>query len=243
METTVKEVETPWGIVEQEFVPSAWGRFGFSPTEATDQQKQVSLGLIGVIKMPEAIASAANSRLGHLLGWIAATVGGEDTRKNGVRFDTGVDRFGMPYALPRLYVDGVDVTNQIDLVERREHISSWRSKATGKFNVTVGDYGARKTFPERKNGSHNYQAIGAELISYAARVNRRKAAERQTRSNETAVADIRAEFGLKNYGAVQASSDPEKPIKFKWSVDRAMTADETRRLMKALGELGLAPTY
>lgn len=76
----------------------------------------------------------------------------------------------------------------VEFKERHDY----RHRGTGEYNITVGDYGDRKTFPLRKDGTYNYAKI-AEDIALRIRRERRRQQESQARTDNIAVAKQMAE--------------------------------------------------
>lgn len=140
-------------------------------------------------------------------------------------------------------VDGINVGYYLDLSFERSHISSWRSTETNKVRVTVGDYGNRRTFPQRKDGTHNYADIADTLIGYAERQNTKEALAAQRKRNESPVEKFNKAHDSKygSYGPMQvdASSDYDKPLFVEVNIQRSMTVEEAEKLLEALTALGL----
>lgn len=124
--------------------------------------------------------------------------------------------------------------------------SDWHRRETGKIRVTVGNYGDKTQFPQRKDGAHSYDKI-AELA-----VNKmRNAEERQRREQEAidsqmlnakVINPLRDRLGLnEHYGAmtVAASNSTEKPAFVRVDIRKAMTVEQAVALHEALLSLGL----
>lgn len=147
----------------------------------------------------------------------------------------------------KLLIDGVDTAYYLDFVQERSHQSSWRSTPNGKMRLTVGDYGDRVSFPQRKNGSHNYDEIARLLIGIAARKNAAAKAEDNRRGNKQTVAGLAAELFPNDKNGYQdvvtASSDPQAPIRFSFKIDRAMSIEQARALAVAIRSAGIKLHY
>lgn len=92
----------------------------------------------------------------------------------------------------RVYGSGVEFNEQING-------TGYFAKASGKYRVTVGAYGDRQSFPERKDGSYNYDSIADKLMVLinAEVADQQRAVIRD--SNADALAALRAKHGLDQY--------------------------------------------
>lgn len=146
----------------------------------------------------------------------------------------------------RLYIDGVDTRYIVDLEEVWSRASSWRSKPTGQYSFKVGSIGnGRKTFPQRKDGTFNYKAIGEELAWFADRKNAERKIEKQRARNAVSVVNLAGELfeDVKYQDVITASSDPDKPVYFKFDIRKPMSVDDARKLAVALRDFGLKLHY
>lgn len=142
----------------------------------------------------------------------------------------------------KLVIGGVDTSFALR-IEEEWGGSSFRPRRTGRVRIVVGNFGSRKSYPERKNGLHNYEAILIELCSYA----RGSIATRETRDrvnlNQVSVFELESELGLSSYGRMtlrpSSSTDLEKPIVVKIDVSLAVTAERAREIHAALRAAGL----
>lgn len=134
----------------------------------------------------------------------------------------------------RLMINGMDATYMLSIQDEQTHLSSWRSKANGRKRIAVGDYGSRKSYPQRKDGTHNYDAIAAQL---KADVSARQARDRMyaaRNTNDKIVRKFCEEHGVREFGtpSFQASADPSKPIRVKMEV--AVTEERAAELIALL---------
>lgn len=140
-------------------------------------------------------------------------------------------------------VDGVSVRWYIDFKEERTKIWSWGSTPNGKYRVTVGDYGNRKSFPQRKDGSFNYVDVAAILIGHAKQKLALKAAETQTSRNMKVAQKFAANHGLKVDGysglIVRPSTSDVEPIQLKFTLDKTVTVEKAAAIYAALKSVGL----
>jgi len=131
----------------------------------------------------------------------------------------------------KLEIGGVDVTFYIS-IER---------DANRKDRIVVGNYGDRTSYPQRKDGTYNYDAISTKLVGYAERRIQENAARRRTASNAVTVSELRNELGLHEYyGTMTVSASPsvEAPVYVKLKIERAMSVEKARALAEALKAIG-----
>lgn len=139
-------------------------------------------------------------------------------------------------------VDGINVTGRFRIEEERAHQSKWRSSPTGKYRVVVGDYGHRTSYPQRKDGGHNYEAIAHCLLGHArqeiANTQARAVAEQNAWVAEKLVKELRLP---RYYGAmsVRPSADQELPVFVQVEFKKAMTMEQVLALGEALIALGI----
>lgn len=141
-----------------------------------------------------------------------------------------------------LSVDGVDIMWYLEIAYEQRQLSRFRSERTNRVRVTVGDYGNKTGFPQRKDGTHNYESIAHILIGYATRQIEKDRAEVARGYNKGGVEALRKELKLPEYyGVMQisASQSLDKPVYVKLELKRGMQYHEVIALHKALKELGL----
>jgi len=140
----------------------------------------------------------------------------------------------------RLIIDGVEANYQIEIKEDWTG-SAWKPKPTGKLRIIVGDYGHKRQYPQRKDGSFNYADAVLVLIAYAAERKRIKAVEAQKADNKTVAAELIKTLGISNYNLVRIdpSASPDKPIRLALKGEFSMTVEDATKLVTALQSLGL----
>jgi len=144
-----------------------------------------------------------------------------------------------------LIIDQIDVSWIVSIESTLRHISAWRSEPTGKTRIVVGDYGNRKSYPQRKDGTHRYADIADTLYQYARRRVAENTARKIQEANKVGQCELSIElgdshgFGYNGNLRLAASSDAAKPIRCSVSFAKNMTADEVRALHAALKSLGL----
>jgi len=144
------------------------------------------------------------------------------------------------------FIDGIGCSWWLQFVEERTRISSWRSSPTGKLRLTVGDFGNRTSYPQKKDGTHNYEAIAQALRGYAQRkiADQQAAANRQR--NASAAQSIANDFNLPHYhDLVVPSSHAEGKVTINFSKINAVTMkpENARKVLQALRDLGIKLSY
>lgn len=116
---------------------------------------------------------------------------------------------------------------------------------TGKLRVTVGEYGDRQTYPQRKDGTFNLVGIAERMINQVKMQDERLAerARRQANSNASGqlAEELRNELNVSKYAAVRLYESTNTPNKVYVKVDvtHELTADEARSFIKALRSAGI----
>ena len=144
----------------------------------------------------------------------------------------------------KLTVDGIETSLFVEVKEEwGGGTSFWISqKRTGKLRVTVGDYGDRKSFPQRKDGSFNYGEIALLLVNRAGRKLMDQRMERNRISNRDAAKQLGDELGLNDWSGTMtvaaASTGAAKPVFVKVKIEQAMSEEAARELHASLLALG-----
>ena len=142
-----------------------------------------------------------------------------------------------------LKIEGVKVSWDISIENQRKHISSWRSVETDKIRLVVTDsYGKNKSYPERKDGTHDYVQIANTLLEVARqRAERQKTIDLQKQNREIVEA-VREELGCSEYGNFRmvASSSTENPLYVTFKFSQTMNVEQAKALYAKIKELGLA---
>lgn len=144
-------------------------------------------------------------------------------------------------------IDGIDCGFWIDYVqERTSSTYSWRSKPTGKLRLSIGDYGSRRSFPQRKDGGHNYEEVAAILCSLVAQKKSRDLATANQQRNRATAEAIRKEFNLPEYHdlvAPSASKDVAVMLDFSKISSVTISPEKAREVLAALRGLGIKLSY
>lgn len=145
-----------------------------------------------------------------------------------------------------IFIDGINCSTQLTFVDERTSVSSWRSRPNGKLRLTVGTFGERKSYPQRKDGSFNYADIASTLRGCASRKAAADKAQLMRRNNAHIATDIAGEFNLTQYSSlvVPSSAAPGNvTINFKEINSHTMTPDKARKVLQALRDLGIKLSY
>lgn len=136
----------------------------------------------------------------------------------------------------------------IDIVAQYSS-SGFYPRPNGKYSLQVWthDYN-RKTWPQRKDGSFNYEAIAQFLIEDEDKAVKKKKQSQVYASNQTIADGVCADLGISKYGStkgfkVEASKHgAEKPVQATFTISRLMTAEEAKAFHAMLVEAGLIKT-
>lgn len=110
------------------------------------------------------------------------------------------------------------------------------------YTVPVRSWDRRRPAAEKcvtrlnKHGEFDYDRIAAFARRYVAVVKKHERDEAAKMSAEGVVSALRVEL---DYRGLDPSADPERPVQFKFSITRSVTADEARRIHAALVAAGL----
>jgi hypothetical protein len=151
-----------------------------------------------------------------------------------------------------LRYDGLDVSNRVSL---EEEWSRGYCMLNGKTRVVVDvpelkynrqtgrnyEGSRRQSYPQRKDGTHNYAEIAKHIRDWTAKQNASRNAERMRKNNEEVAVRTRYLLSIREYDhfSIAPSSDADNPVFVKWSIQRSMTSDEAQELHAALKTLGL----
>lgn len=143
----------------------------------------------------------------------------------------------------RLYVDGVDVSSYVEVKQTYRSGSSWRSmgRPTGKSVMSIGDYGQRVTYPERKDGSFNWEAAAQGLAHVAVRINAAHRADAMRRANAAIVEHVAKAVGDDRWAGfkVDASTHSEGRVSIHIDVKKSMTEEGALALHALLKKEGV----
>lgn len=117
---------------------------------------------------------------------------------------------------------------------RQERLSAWRSRETSQLQVTIGSYGERKTYPQKKDGSFSYDKIADRVCEWAQGKIETAKTERGKQNNSGRTSEWLASHpGIKEYyGAmrVSPSSVDGSPLFVKIEISRAMDEETATAL-------------
>lgn len=133
----------------------------------------------------------------------------------------------------------VDLRWWIDVKDEYTSIGKWSSKKTGRRRVTIVSYGSRQTLPQRKDGHFNYDAMAYMLWRMAIASWSETMREKQRRSNTEVAKEVADRLLPKTWGVIEPSATPDKPIRFRKTIDLCLTVEETEKLVAALQAAGI----
>ncbi len=145
-----------------------------------------------------------------------------------------------------LFIDGIDASYWLAFVEERTHTSSWRSHNNGKMRLTVGDFGDRVSFPQKKDGTHNYVEVASKLRARVARRIADDHAKLNQQRNSNAAAAISKEFNLPEYHQLVVPSSytvGKVVIDFSKINKATMSPEHARKVLQALRDLDVKLSY
>lgn len=134
-------------------------------------------------------------------------------------------------------------TRELPRIKERR-VSSWRYTPTGEFYLvfeSIWRGPSAKVFPQKKDGTHNYEGIAKEFIA------RREAARAATKRQNTEQANQRASQKLvdklkelSTHPFYISSTDQDATrVKVTFDLDKLLTVEETQKLYDALKGIGL----
>lgn len=130
----------------------------------------------------------------------------------------------------------------VSIKEQRQHLSSWRSAPTGKLRIIAGDFGERTNYPERKDGSFNYEAIAQYIVTAMRASRRRQTMNANQAANKHTAEVLREELGMKEWASefkISASSNGELPVLVEIQIKKSMTPEQARAVHAAMVAAGL----
>lgn len=147
----------------------------------------------------------------------------------------------LPSAMNVIISDGcitIDGIRPIWEFKERYTSSSLHSRPTGTYQFTVGDWGDRKVFPQRKDGSFSYAKVAEQMLHQVQVAKVRKELANAQTANHSAAAAIREEFGIDRWSSkVTPSQSVEKPIHLQISINRAVTTERAREILTILATI------
>jgi len=122
-------------------------------------------------------------------------------------------------------------------------------KPTGKVSIITGCYKNKTRYPQRKDGTHNYEAIASNVLAY---VKSEVAAENSRKAMKTNSSDsnaIKEEFNLPSYNALvsPANQEGERSVVINlgelYTKRMSCTPEQARKVLTTLRELGFKLSY
>lgn len=157
-----------------------------------------------------------------------------------------IDFDGDKRTLYHLEAAGHDLSRHLSFAQTYKHHSAWRSSATEKLRISVIDLEHRsKSWPERKDGTHDYASIADALGFEIARLISRREAEKKRSELAPAIDRLREKltlvpsYQMKNFSP---SIEDDKPIRFSIHIGvRSLTEKQAEIIARALIEIGINP--
>lgn len=222
---------------DQARVEEAWEAFGRDAIATEANQKQAEI---------DAFIAAGPGKLYQATYQIFMQLGVKlQKRSIGYVVEPSYPNFDRKqWSCPTIKISGIKYLHLV-VDEERKHISRWRSETTGKFRIKLGDYGNRRSFPQRKDGSHNYEEI-VRLIADQIEKDKAAALAKSTAElNRESTNILRNDLGLSEYGCLKLkpSSSEAGKVLVTLEVKASMDDHQIRKLVEALREVGVLSAY
>lgn len=126
--------------------------------------------------------------------------------------------------------------------EYQRERSGYLSKRTERVRVCIADeQGRYRSYPERADGSLNYEAMAERLANTCRFKQARQEMAARREANRAGVEALAEDLGLTRHSrpmAVRPSNDPARPVLAEVHIRRVMTYSEAKQLREALEALG-----
>ena len=142
---------------------------------------------------------------------------------------------------PKLIISELDYV-PLDFVEERTRISSFRSEKNGKLRISYGHHGAKTSFPQRKDGTFNFEVIAQHIKDHVEHNRVVKQTQAIKAGNEDLAARINKQLKTRSYDStfrLNASAVVERPVFVTCEIKRTMTPAQAMALFQALHMIGL----
>jgi len=136
----------------------------------------------------------------------------------------------------RLLIDGQAVWD-LSIHEDQDRSRGYASGTNGKVSVTVGDYGDKSRYPQRKDGTHNYPEIATKLVRCHDVRTASTLASRKRHSNQSHVKTLRDQFGYGSGWNFEAVADDAKPVRAERKLAFFGTSEEIQAYIAAIDEV------
>lgn len=133
----------------------------------------------------------------------------------------------------KLLIDGEPVW---DLSISEDRSRTYVGRGTGTLSVTVGDYGDKSRYPQRKDGSHNYPEIAAKLVRYHDMRMAKVQASKKRDSNSQHVKQLTDQFGYHPWNFT-ATTEESAPVLVKRPLAFHGTPNEVRRFITEIDKV------
>ena len=138
-------------------------------------------------------------------------------------------------------LDGYNIKNFIEFIQERTG-STWNSKLTDKVRFIVGPYRGKTQFPQRKDGSWNFEKMLPLLEAEIERCKKQEASNAVFKENEIVVEALRERFPLvqplhkDSCGSLIPSHDPLRPVIISFN-NLSFSARDAEKVLKFFEEL------
>ena len=138
-------------------------------------------------------------------------------------------------------LDGYNIKNFIEFIQERTG-STWNSKLTDKVRFIVGPYRGKVQFPQRKDGSWNFEKMLPLLENEIERCKKQEASNVVFKENEIVVETLRERFPLiqplhkNSCGSLIPSHDPLRPVIISFN-NLSFSAHDAEKVLKFFEEL------
>lgn len=136
---------------------------------------------------------------------------------------------------------GVSLIGDLAFKEEYQSTGRFSSRATGRYRLTVGDYGEKTSFPQKKYGSFSYDKVALLLRNKAHRIVSRNNAEAARSANKEIVRRVMNAVGIEgDYSShLSATADVNKPVELKFTFCRNLTEADAIALIAYLKGAGI----
>lgn len=103
-------------------------------------------------------------------------------------------------------IDGIWIGIEF-IPQKNKSIGYHRTSYTGKWSLVIGDYGDKKRFPQRKNGSFSWDKVIKEIQNRIKLEKARIKMREETKENIDLVNEIKQQYGLSEWNTALNAGD------------------------------------
>jgi hypothetical protein len=137
----------------------------------------------------------------------------------------------------KIIARGIDLGWQVTWQDRYSS-DRFRPKLISQ-QIRIGEYGDRSLFPQKQDGTFNYDKIAERLDSIVDRTLLKQKLDNQKEANEGAAERVRQALEIYRTWHVTPSQNADNPVFVNVEVKRALTEQDAIKLLKALREAGV----